>query len=102
MHTHIVFFWLKAGLRGDDKEKFAQGLTLLTNEPHILDRRIGKSASTRRDVVDSSYSYSIVLRFCDLGAYNTYQTSDEHQVFLDTCFEMIDRVQVYDVDELNL
>ncbi|MCP4383130.1 MAG: Dabb family protein [Hyphomicrobiales bacterium] len=101
MHTHIVFFWLKEGLDEGDHERFFEGLDLLTRQQHVRDRRIGKPAATDRDVVDFSYAYSIVLRFDDLDARNAYQVSDEHQTFLDTRFDMIDRVQVYDVAEAD-
>ena len=101
MHTHIVFFWLKGGLGDPDHERFESGLRRLTSEPHILERRIGKAAPTRRDVVDSSYSYSIVLRFPDLRSHDIYQVSEEHDEFLDECLELIDRVQVYDLAELD-
>ena len=69
--------------------------------PHVRDRRIGKPAATRRDVVDSTYDYAMVLGFEDLADHNAYQVSAEHQAFLDTCFRMIGRVQVYDVDETD-
>ena len=101
MHTHIVFFWLKTDLGDDDHARFEAGLKSLTSESHILDRRIGKAASTRRDVVDSSYSYSIVLRFPDLKSHDIYQVSEEHDEFLDGFLEMIERVQVYDVAEMD-
>ncbi|MEM7464038.1 MAG: Dabb family protein [Pseudomonadota bacterium] len=101
MHTHTVFFWLKDDLSQTDQKNFLTGLDLLTNEPNIRDRRIGSPAATDRDVVDSTYAYSIVLRFDDIDAHNVYQESAEHQVFVDTCFHMIQKVQVYDIDEVD-
>ena len=101
MHTHTVFFWLKDGVDEAGHEAFRHGLDLLTKEPHIRDRRIGRPAATRRDVVDWSYSYAIVLSFDDIDGHNSYQVSDEHQVFLDSCLHMISRVQVYDVAEVE-
>ena len=74
------------------------GLDQLTQESHIKSRRIGKPAPTERDVVDSSYSYAIVLQFEDLAGHDAYQASSEHEIFLDTCFDMISRVQVYDIE----
>ncbi|MCP4385090.1 MAG: Dabb family protein [Hyphomicrobiales bacterium] len=102
MHTYIVFFWLKEGLDEGEHERFFEGLDPLTREQHVRDRRIGKPAATDRDVVDFSYAYSIVLRFDNLAAHNAYQVSDEHQAFLDTRLDMVERVQVYDVAEANV
>lgn len=101
MHTHTVFFWLKDGLSEADQERFLTGLDLLTKESNIRDRRIGRPAATDRDVVDSTYTFSIVLRFDDVDAHDIYQVSKEHQAFSDTCFPMIQRVQVYDIGEID-
>ena len=99
MHTHTVFFWLKPDVKEDKAADFRKGLDRLAAEPHIRDRRIGMPAATRRDVVDSTYAYALVLQFDDLAGHNAYQTSDEHNVFLERFLPMIDRVQVYDVAE---
>jgi hypothetical protein len=101
MHTHTVFFWLKDDVDEAGHKAFWEGLDLLTREPHVRDRRIGKPAATRRDVVDSTYDYAIVLGFDDLGGHDAYQVSDEHQAFLETCFAMISNVQVYDVADAD-
>ncbi len=99
MHTHTVFFWLKDDLDGTGHADFRAGLDQLAAEKHIRHRTVGMPASTRRDVVDSTYAYALVLRFDDLAGHNAYQTSDEHRVFLDRFLPMISRVQVYDVAE---
>jgi hypothetical protein len=98
MHTHVAFFWLNDGLDEEQHSRFRKGLDLLTKESHVRERSIGQPSATNRDVVDSTYSYAIVLKFEDLVAHNAYQVSDAHQVFADTCFDMIKRVQVYDID----
>lgn len=101
MHTHTVFFWLWKTLDEEQRRKFEHGLDLLTRDPNIRDRRIGKPASTERSVVDSSYDYGIVLQFDDLAAHDQYQGSEAHQEFLDTCAEMWSRVQVYDINQFQ-
>ena len=100
MHLHTVFFWISEDVDNSGRRAFETGLDLLTREPHVLDRRVGKPAATKRPVIDSSYSYAIILRFENLAAHNAYQASDEHQIFLDTCSHMWSRVQVYDVEEM--
>src|SRR5262245_50836164 len=99
MHTHTVFFWLRGNLSDADHRAFQNGLDLLSRQPQIRDRRIGKPATTKRPVVDSTYSYAIVLSFDDTNAHDAYQVSAEHKTFLDTCSSMISRVQVYDFIE---
>lgn len=97
MHTHVALFWLNDGLDEERHSRFRKGLDLLTVESHVRERSIGQPSATNRDVVDSTYSYAIVLKFEDLAAHDADQVSDEHQVFADTCFDMISRVQVYDI-----
>jgi len=99
MHTHTVFFWLWKTLSVEKRRQFENGLDLLSRDPNVLDRRIGRPAETNRSVVDSSYDFCLIARFETLAAHNAYQESEAHQVFLDTCSEMWSRVQVYDVQE---
>ncbi len=99
MHTHAAFFWLKDGVDAGGQSIFRKGLDLLTKEGHVHERSIGQPSATNRDVVDSTYTFAIILKFDDLAAHDAYQVSDEHQVFADTCFDMIHRVQVYDISQ---
>ena len=98
MHIHTVFFWLLDDVDNAGREAFENGLDRLTHESHVLDRDIGKPATTDRDVVDSTYDYAIILRFENIAGHNAYQISTQHQEFLDTCFAMINRVLVYDIE----
>jgi hypothetical protein len=79
MHTHTVFFWLRDNLSDADHRAFQNGLDLLSRQPQIRDRRVGKPATTKRPVVDSTYSYAIVLSFDDTNGHDAYQVSAEHQ-----------------------
>ncbi len=102
MHIHTVFFWLWKTLSDEQRRQFEQGLDLLTRDPNVLGRRIGKPATTSRPVIDSSYDYGVVLRFESLAAHNAYQAGKPHQDFLDNCASLWSRVQVYDIEESDL
>ncbi len=101
MHIHIVHFWLIDDVGAAGRKKFEDGLVGLAAAPQVRNRSIGRPAATDREVVDASYDYAIVLRFEDLAAHDAYQKSREHQRFLDACFDMVRRVQVYDVEEIS-
>ena len=101
MHHHSVFFWLYDSTDASGHAAFRAGLDHLTTEPHIRAKVIGTPAGTRRDVVESGYDYAIHLTFDDREGHDAYQVSPEHQVFLDSCLGMVDRVQVYDVEPLT-
>lgn len=98
MHIHTVFFWLWKTLSDEEWQRFEQGLDLLTRDPNVLGRHIGKPAGTNRPVIDSSYDYCIVLHFDNLAAHNAYQAGKAHQDFLDGCASFWSRVQVYDIE----
>lgn len=99
MHIHTVFFWLWKTQSEQQRQQFEQGLDLLTRDPNVLDRRIGKPASTSRHVIDSSFDYGVVLRFESLASHNAYQAGNAHQDFLDSCAPLWSRVQVYDIED---
>lgn len=99
MHIHTVFFWLWKTISDDDRAQFERALAMLTSDPNVRDRRIGKPAATDRPVIDTSYDYGVVLRFDDLAAHDSYQSGQPHQQFLQTCAHLWSRVQVYDIDE---
>ncbi len=102
MHIHTVFFWLSNDVGAAGRATFENGLDLLTRDPHIVARHIGRPAATDRPVIDSTYSYAIVLRFETLADHDAYQVSDAHQVFLDSCSGIWSRLQVYDIEDIAI
>ena len=68
MHIHTVFFWLWKTAGPEQIRQFENGLDLLTRDPNVLERQIGKPAATGRAVIDSSYDYGVILKFSDLAS----------------------------------
>lgn len=102
MHIHTVFFWLWKTLSDEQRRQFEQGLDLLTRDPNVLGRHIGRPVGTDRPVIDSSYDYGIVLRFDNLAAHNAYQAGQAHRDLLDSCASLWSRVRVYDIEANDL
>ena len=98
MHIHSVYFWLWKSSGAEDRRTFEKGLDLLTSDPNVLQRHIGRPASTNRSVIDTSYDYGIILQFETLQSHNAYQEGTAHQEFLGTCSRLWSRVQVYDLE----
>lgn len=99
MHIHNVYFWLKSDLDTNSKTSFEDGLNSLCNDSNTKYGHFGKPADTHRDVVDNSYSYSLVLFFEDLTAHDRYQTSSPvHEKFIEDHLSKWERVVVYDVE----
>lgn len=96
MMVHTVLFWLKAELSPDDIALFERGLRSLTAISTVIFSSIGKPAPTRRPVIDSSYSYKLVVGFVDLAGHDFYQAVDTHVAFLDQCGTFWHTVKIYD------
>ncbi|MEO1162059.1 MAG: Dabb family protein, partial [Pseudomonadota bacterium] len=95
---HTVFFWLWKTTGPEQIRQFESGLDLLTRDPNVLERQIGKPAATDRAVIDSSYDYAAVLKFSDLAGHDAYQAGEAHQLFLEACASLWSKVQVYDIE----
>ena len=98
MHLHNVYFWLKEGLSGEDLAAFERGLDTLVHDPAAKGGHYGKPASTDRDVVESSYSYGLIVVFDDLAAHDRYQSGEAHLAFVAAHADKWTRVVVYDVE----
>lgn len=98
MHIHNVYFWLKNDLDSEAKTSFEEGLNSLCHDPNAESGYFGKPADTQRDVVENSYSYSLMLFFDDLPAHDRYQISPVHNKFVKAHQSKWQQVVVYDVD----
>ncbi|MCK4880666.1 MAG: Dabb family protein [Bacteroidales bacterium] len=98
---HMVFFWLV-----DDtpevKKKFLKELTHFIDQVDEIKKvHVGPPANTHRDVIDNSYSYSLVVTFDSKKEHDIYQEHDSHKKFIENASSLWKRVQVYD-SEMNL
>lgn len=98
MFNHNVYFWLKDGLNEDDLTAFEQGLQALCEDTTATSGYYGKPVEADRDVVDSSYSYGLILFFDDAEGQDAYQVGEVHQQFLADHASKWDRVLVYDTE----
>lgn len=97
--THSVFFWLKEGLSADEVAKFESGAQALLDIDVVKSGMVGKPADTPvRPVTDNSFSYSLILHFDSIENHNIYQDHPDHDVFVDGCKDLWDRVLVMDSD----
>ena len=99
MLLHTVIFWLKPDLKNEDVKKFERGVRSLLKIHTVKFGYLGKSASTRRPVIDSSYSYKLVVGFDDLRGHDVYQDIDVHRKFIAECGYCWEKVQIYDAIE---
>lgn len=96
MIAHHVLFWLKAGTTEEQKIAFRKSLQTLENIEIVKFFHVGTPAAIERAVVDTSYTFSLILLFDDLAAHDIYQVHPLHQAFLDEFRILFEKVCIYD------
>jgi hypothetical protein len=93
---HHVFFWLKDSSNQEVRLKFEKALKELVTVETIIDYHIGVPAPTDREVIDTTYSYSVLSTFKNKKDQDIYQTHPKHLKFIEECQALWERVLVYD------
>ncbi len=93
---HHVFFWLKEPVTPEGRTRFEAGLKALVKVETIVDYHLGIPAGTSRDVIDGTYTYSLLTTFKDRAGQDIYQTHPIHLKFIADCQDLWERVVVYD------
>jgi hypothetical protein len=96
MLTHHVLFWLKADTSEETKQSFKAGLESLQNIETIRSIYIGTPAPIDRPVVDTTYTFSLLIVFDDLAGHDTYQVHPLHKTFLENFRVLFEKVVIYD------
>jgi hypothetical protein len=98
---HHVYFWLKNPENINDFYQLIEGLKKLSAVSTIKSFHIGKPASTKREVIDSSYSISWLLLFNNKEDQDSYQIDPVHLKFVEECSHLWSKVVVYDTICIN-
>lgn len=99
---HHVYFWLKNPEDKAVQQQFEQALQKLVTIDEIKNYHIGIPASTEeRDVVDHSYSYSLMVIFDNKKNQDIYQKHPTHLEFIEKNEHLWARVKVYDSVDIN-
>lgn len=76
---HIVHFWLKEGLSKTEEQDFLRYFDILETIPQVQTLNFGKPApTTKRAVVDHSYSYNLICTFKNLEDITIYENHPTH------------------------
>lgn len=95
--AHSVLFWLKEGLSDQEKKDFTQFFEELRKVPTIKSLQYGPPANTtKRDVVDNSFSYNLLVYFNNMEDLNVYETHPFHLNAIDKFSQYWDKVVVHD------
>jgi hypothetical protein len=95
--SHVVYFWLKNPNTTQDREAFLTSLKkFMSNSEYAKTKFIGQPAGTPRDVVDGSFTYSLILSFPSKEIQDKYQQEPAHEKFVEESQHLWERVVVYD------
>ena len=100
MFVHHVFFWLKPSNTPEENQKFEKSVSTLKEIKSIKQVDIGKPALTDREVIDTTYSYSLLLIFDSLEAHDEYQVDPIHLQFVADSSTLWERVLIYDSESI--
>ncbi|PWS28727.1 transcription-repair coupling factor [Pedobacter yonginense] len=98
MIAHHVLFWLKADTTEDQKVAFRKSLETLQNIEVVKTFHVGTPAAIERAVVDTTYTFSLILFFEDMAAHDVYQVHPLHKAFLDEFKVYFEKVIIYDAN----
>jgi hypothetical protein len=96
MLTHHVLFWLKSDTTEEQKKAFRKSLESLQKVETIESMYIGTPAAISRAVVDTTYTFSLLIIFKDLAGHDVYQVHPLHKAFLDEFRVLFEKVVIYD------
>ena len=100
--AHTVYFWLKNPESASDREKFVASLNkFLDNSKYAKTGFVGVPPKASRDVVDGSFTYSLIVSFESAEAQEKYQKEEAHTLFIKESANLWDKVIVYDSKGLN-
>lgn len=95
--AHTVFFWLENPDNEKDCMDFETSLQkFLDNSGFAKTKFIGKPPRAGRDVVDGSFTYSLVVTFDSADSQQAYQDEAPHKLFIEESSSLWTKVIVYD------
>lgn len=95
--NHTVFFWLKNPDSQADRTAFVTSLSkFLDNSGYAKTKFIGKPPRASRDVVDGSFTFSLMVSFESAEAQQAYQDEAPHKLFIEESEDLWEKVIVYD------
>jgi hypothetical protein len=93
---HMVFFWLVNDSPEVQKEFLKELKAFVSQVEEIKKVHIGPPAKTDRDVIDNTYSYSLVVSFDSRKEHDIYQEHAAHKRFIENASALWKKVLVYD------
>ena len=95
--AHTVYFWFKNPEDQEARTKFEYELKkFLEHSAYAKTNFIGTPPPAIREVVDGSFTYSLIVTFESAAAQEGYQKEQPHLDFIAACKDLWEKVFVYD------
>lgn len=95
--AHTVYFWLANPDNEEERTAFETSLEkFMDNSVYAKTKFIGKPPTASRDVVDGSFTYSLIVTFESAEAQKKYQEEPSHLRFVEESSKLWTKVIVYD------
>ena len=95
--VHVVLFWLKNPNNQEERSQFEASIgKFIKNSSYVKSMHLGSPASTSRPVIDSSYTYCLIVSFPTKDEHDKYQAEEKHKVFIKESENLWEKVLIYD------
>ncbi|QWX84000.1 Dabb family protein [Cellulophaga sp. HaHaR_3_176] len=96
-YAHTVYFWLNNPDSKEGCKAFEVSLRkFLDNSAYAKTKFIGVPPRASREVVDGSFTYSLIVTFESADAQQEYQKEAPHLLFIEESSKLWNKVIVYD------
>ena len=100
--AHTVYFWLANPDKQEDRGAFEKSLQkFLDNSDYAKTSFVGIPPRASRDVVDGSFTYSLIVTFESAEAQKNYQDEAPHKLFIEESSKLWTKVIIYDSKGIN-
>ena len=100
--AHTVYFWLRNPENQADREAFVLSLQkFLDHSKYARTCFIGTPPQATREVVDGSFTYSLIVSFASAHDQEMYQQEEAHKTFIEEAGDLWEKVIVYDSHGMN-
>jgi hypothetical protein len=98
MLMHSVYFWLQDNLTTEQLNAFEEGLRSLAAIETAKILHVGKPVPADRPVVESSYTFGLIVGFDTQEGLDTYAVHPVHLAFVDEFKPYWTQIRVFDVN----
>ena len=99
--VHHVLFWLAEPENPKARVEFEGALRELVSIDLIVASNIGAPAATDREVIENSYTYSMLTTFANKADQDLYQTHPDHLKFIEKYGHLWIKVMVIDAESID-